>query len=71
MFIKKEHIQKRGSRQIYVNCIRPKKLYTCLWLYTGSKKLRSVGRVFLIFLYHYRFSIQRAYGKLKQNLVKF
>ena len=39
-----------------------------------SIKLVQVGRIFFLFLnffYHYFFSIQRAYGTLNQNLLKF
>ena len=37
------------------------------------KTLGKEGRqdVFLNFFYHYFFSIQRAYGTLKENLLKF
>ena len=39
---------------------------------TCSRILGQVGRIFLnVFLYRYFFSIQRTYGILKQNVVKF
>ena len=47
-----------------------KKEYICVWGYM-LKKIR-IGRVFfLIFFFSLFIFIQRAYGTLKQNLVKF
>ena len=47
-----------------------KYIYICVWGYM-LKKIR-VGRVFFLFFFLSLFIfIQRAYGTLKQNLVKF
>ena len=46
----------------------------CLFLCIGvncSIKLGYVGRIVFDFFYYYHFSVQRACGTLKQNLVKF
>ena len=52
-------------------------IYVCMYtyiMYVGvsySIKLRQVGRIVFYFFYYYYFPVQRVYGTLKQNVVKF